>query len=289
MARRGDPMAKSAMSWLADILASKQREIASLRAVPREGSGRCGHRPLDVVAALRRGDGLRLIAEVKLRSPSAGALSRTLSPRDRAVVYARTGAAVVSVLCDGPFFDGGWGDLAACRAALDEAGLRVPLLAKEFVLDRRQVEEARDRGADAVLLIARIVDAPSLARLASAAREEGIEPLVEVVDEDELRAALDAGARVIGVNARDLDSLEIDLPRAARLLGAIPMEIVAVHMSGLKTPADVAQVAALAHEAGPGARPADAALIGEALMRRDDPTALLGKFVFAARPAPPRP
>ena len=256
---------------LADILASKHRDIAALRALPR---GVARHTPLDVPSALRRdGGALRLIAEVKLRSPSAGGLSRVLPPDARAVAYAQAGASMVSVLCDAPFFDGSWDHLAAARERLDAAGLAVPLLAKEFVLDERQVAEARDRGADAVLLIARIVDAARLTELARAAREEGIEPLVEVVDEAELEAALAAGARIVGVNARDLDSLAMDAAKTARVLDATPAGVVAVHLSGLRTPADVQRTSR---------GRADAALVGEALMRQDDPRAALRDMLAAA-------
>jgi indole-3-glycerol phosphate synthase len=262
------------VSLLGDILAAKQRELAVLRDRPRRPSART---PIGVVEALRRGRAapLRIIAEVKLRSPSAGALSHALAPGDRAVAYAEAGASMVSVLCDGPFFDGSWDHLAAARACLDAAGLRVPLLAKEFVVDARQVEEARDRGADAVLLIARIVDGASLKRLVQTARDEGLEPLVEVVDEPELEAALAAGASLVGVNARDLDSLAMDAGRTVRVLDAIPARLVAVHLSGLKAPEDITKVAS---------GRADAALVGEALMRQDDPRALLRAMVKEAGP-----
>jgi indole-3-glycerol phosphate synthase len=124
-----------------------------------------------------------------------------------------------------------------------------------------------------VLLIARIVDAQLLARLAEAARGEGLEPLVEVTDERELDAALRANARVVGVNARDLDTLAMDAARAARVLEAIPRGVVAVHLSGLRDPGDIARVAATR---------ADAALVGEALMRDDDPRPRLRAMVDAA-------
>jgi indole-3-glycerol phosphate synthase len=263
--------AREAMSVLAPILASKRSEIEALRRSPRVASNR---EPLDVVGALRVPGALRLLAEVKLRSPSAGPLSRVLAPEARALAYAEAGAAMVSVLCDGPFFDGSWDHLVAARARLDAAGHAVPLLAKEWVLDERQVSEARDRGADAVLVIARIVDAPRLAGLCRAARDEGIEPLVEVTDERELEAGLHAGARVVGVNARDLDTLAMDAARAARVVDAIPAEVVAVHLSGLREPSDVARIARSR---------ADAALIGEALMRDDDPRPRLRAMVDAAR------
>lgn len=259
------------MSLLANILAGKRREIAALRDRPRQPSRRT---PLDVLAALRRvGGPLRLIAEIKLRSPSAGSLSRALTPDARAEAYAESGASMVSVLCDAPFFDGSWDHLATARARLDAAGWAVPLLAKDFVLDQRQADEARDRGADAVLLIARIVDAARLKELVRSARDAGLEPMVEVVDEVELAAALAAGARLVGVNARDLDTLAVDAARAARVLDAIPAEVVAVHLSGLKAPVDVAQIAR---------GRADAALLGEALMRQDDPRPLLRAMGTAA-------
>jgi indole-3-glycerol phosphate synthase len=266
------------MSVLAGILASKRREIDALRALPRAPAPRT---PIDVLSVLRRDGGpLRLLAEVKLASPSAGRLSHALAPDARALAYAEAGAAMVSVLCDGPFFEGSWEHLGEARARLDAAGHAVPLLAKEFVLDARQIEEARDRGGDAVLLIARIVDASTLKDLARVAREEGIEPLVEIVDEAELDAALGAGARVVGVNARDLDTLAMDAARTARVLDAIPRDVVAVHLSGLRAPADVERVARTR---------ADAALIGEALMRADDPRPVLRAMAQAATGSSPAP
>ncbi len=260
------------MSLLARILDAKRREVQTLAATPRR---RVDRRPIDVPQALRRGEGepLRLIAEVKLRSPSAGALSRALTPDARALAYARGGAVMVSVLCDAPFFDGSWEHLAAARAAIDAAGLAVPLLAKEFVLDPRQIAEARDRGADAVLVIARIVDRAVLAALVRAACDEGLEPFVEVVDEAELDAALAAGARVVGVNARDLDTLQMDPARTARVLERIPRDRVAVHLSGVRSPEAVSAVAR---------GRADAALVGEALMRADDPAPLLASMLAGA-------
>jgi indole-3-glycerol phosphate synthase len=273
------------VSRLEEIVASKRRELETLRpqrdgtspAPPERGRNLIERRrtPLDTTGALMRHEGepLRLLTEVKLKSPSAGALSRALAPDARALAYARAGAAMVSVLCDAPFFDGSWDHVSDARRALDEAGLRVPLLAKEFVIDPRQITVAREYGADSILLIARIVDAKQLAELVRAARHEGLEPLVEVVDEAELRAGLDAGARVVGVNARDLDTLAMDAERAVRVLGAIPRDVVAVHLSGLKTPEDIARVAA---------GRADAALVGEALMRQDDPREMLGEMVRAS-------
>jgi indole-3-glycerol phosphate synthase len=257
------------------ILIPKRAEIARMLAGPNFPPRR---RPRGgVVEALLRPPGapLRLFAEVKLRSPSAGELSRALPPASRAVRYARAGAAMISVLTDAPFFGGSYADLAACRDALDaELGEARPfLLCKEFILHPIQLDRALDAGADAALLIARIVSPADLARLAAEARTRGLEPLVEVATEDELGAARAAGARLVGVNARDLNTLRMDAARAAAVLAQIEPGTAAVHLSGLGKPEDVARVAASR---------ADAALIGEALMREDDPTELLGAMVRAA-------
>jgi indole-3-glycerol phosphate synthase len=262
------------------ILRAKREEIAALAATPRHDlrarARKAGERGEDVVSSLlrRQTDALRLVTEIKRRSPSAGPLSTALSVADRALAYARGGASMISVLCDARFFDGGWHHLVEARSALDAAGLATPLLAKEFVLDARQIEEAAASGAASVLLIARIVDHDTLAVLVARARELGLEPLVEVVTEDELSAALDADAKVIGVNARDLDTLVMDAARAARVLGAVPDDRIAIHLSGLKGPDHVAAVAETR---------ADAALIGEALMRQDDPAPLLRAMLGATR------
>ncbi|HVJ91625.1 MAG TPA: indole-3-glycerol phosphate synthase TrpC [Labilithrix sp.] len=258
------------------ILAAKRDELAALANVPSRPRASGGPRGATVIANLVRpgGSALRLVTEIKRRSPSAGPLSTVLSVADRALAYARAGATMMSVLCDTTFFDGGYHHLVEARAALDQAGLAVPLLAKEFILDERQLDEAAACGADAALLIVRIVDRGRLTSLVSHARSLGLEPLVEVVTEEELDAAVGAGAQVIGVNARDLDTLEMDSERAARVLAAIDDDRVAVHLSGLKGPEDVASVARTR---------VDAALIGEALMRRDDPTPLLREMLAAAQ------
>ncbi len=261
---------------LAGILESKTAEVARLKTQVRPTRTGSGPRGAFVIERLSRtnSEPLRLVTEIKRRSPSAGVLSTALSVADRALAYARAGASMISVLCDGPFFDGSFAHVGDARRALDAAALATPLLAKEFVLDEVQLDEATASGADSALLIARIVSHQRLAELVAHARALGLEPLVEVVTEDELAAALDADAKVIGVNARDLDTLEMDAARTARLLAAIPADHIAVHLSGLKAPADVAAVAKTR---------ADAALMGEALMRLDDPTPLLRSMIDAAR------
>jgi indole-3-glycerol phosphate synthase len=182
---------------------------------------------------------------------------------------------MISVLTDGPFFGGSFTDLSACRTALEsDFGENRPyLLCKEFVLHPVQLDYALHAGADTVLLIARIVSANELGDLMDEARSRGFEPLVEVATHDELPIARDVGAKLVGVNARDLDTLQIDRQRAADILARLDASVVAVHLSGLSAATDVA-------EAARGR--SDAALIGEALMRRDDPTPLLQEMMRAA-------
>jgi indole-3-glycerol phosphate synthase len=256
------------------ILASKRAEIDALKKeeldppTVRRGT-------LDVPHVLRRGlgDPLRVVAEIKRKSPSAGELSKELDVSARAEAYARGGAAMVSVLCDGPFFGGSWQDVARVRAAVDRLERDVAVLAKEFVLDEVQLDRARAMGADAVLLIARIVSPARLRELYKAARTRDLYPLVEVVNEAELATAVDCGAKVVGVNARDLDTLAIDPAAAARVIAAAPPSLVRVHLSGVKTDDDVRQIA---HG------PADAVLVGESLMRDSDPEPRLRAYRAAA-------
>lgn len=148
----------------------------------------------------------------------------------------------------------------------------MPLLAKEFIVDPIQLDWALAHGADAVLLIARILRPDQVDALTRQALARGLEPLIEVTTEGERDVALETGARIVGVNARDLDNLAIDTTRAARLLAGIPTDRVAVHLSGVKSPHDIRVIAA---------GRADAALVGEALMRQDAPTPLLRNLVSA--------
>jgi indole-3-glycerol phosphate synthase len=258
------------MGLLHEILAEKAKEAAALRGHP--ALSRPADWPVrDVVKALGRpaGSPLRLIAEIKFRSPSAGPLSRTLGPKERAQAYQAGGAAMVSVLTDSKWFDGSLDDLSSARTAV-----ALPVLCKDYFIDAAQVDRAVSAGADAVLIIVRcIADGRALAELVDATRGRGVEPFVEVATEEELERALATGARVIGVNARDLDTLEMDAARAERVLARIPRGVVAVHLSGLKTAADASSIARSR---------ADAALIGEALMRQSDPTALLSELVQAS-------
>jgi indole-3-glycerol phosphate synthase len=260
------------------ILIPKRAEVARMLAVPRFPTRRRPRPGLPAALARGRGEPLRLITEIKLRSPSAGDLSRALSPEARALRYAACGATMISVLTDAPFFGGSFAHLAACRDALDASvtparPARPFLLCKEFVLDPVQLDRALDAGADAVLLIVRILERGELPGLVREAEARGLVPLVEVTTEEELARAMDAGARMVGVNARDLNTLKMDAERAASVLARIPAGTVAVHLSGLGKAENIARLAASR---------ADAALVGEALMRLDDPTELLAAMVRAA-------
>ena len=252
------------MSVLDDILAATRIEIERYK---REPVPDLGHAPID--PGLRRDGPLRLIAEIKKRSPSAGALSTKLSVAERARAYAAGGAHTISVLVDHAHFGGGYDDLADARRATDR-----PLLAKGFALDDVQLECARRAGADAVLLIVRILDDRALGALIAGARARGLLPIVEVVDEDELVRAIAAGAEAIGVNARDLSTLAMDRDRAARVLAAIPGDRVRLWFSGVSSPDEVRSLTRL---------DIDGALIGESLMRQDDPAELLRAMVAATR------
>jgi indole-3-glycerol phosphate synthase len=251
---------------LSEILAQKQGELAALRAralpTPPE------RRPVSLARNGNAGH-LSLITEIKFRSPSAGPLSTALSVGERAAAYERGGAAMISVLCDARFFGGDYQHLVEARAAT-----KLPLLCKEFVINETQLDAARAFGADAILLIVRCVSRERTKELIAAARARKLVPFVEVATEDELAIALDGGADLIGVNARDLDTLVMDADRAARVLAAIPAHIARAHLSGLSKPEHIARIL---HSG------ADAALVGEALMRTGDPEPLLRSFVAAAQ------
>ena len=200
---------------------------------------------------------LNLIAEIKRASPSKGVLDESLDAASRARTYAAAGAACVSVLTEQAFFQGSIADLRAARGAFGEDPGRPAILRKEFIFDPYQLREARANGADAALLIAMMLEPQALAELVEGTRALGMEPLVEVHDEDELRAALDAGARVIGVNNRDLRSFDEDLATTERLAPLLPAGVTLVSESGIRT----GESARRMHRAG-----ARALLVGEALV-----------------------
>ena len=242
------------------IVAEKRREIAALAA--RESIDRLRERaamappPRDFFAALARPGRIRLIAEVKKASPSAGVIRADFEPVALARCYVEHGADCLSVLTDEPFFQGRLEYLSQVRAAVG-----APVLRKDFILDPLQLLEARAAGADAVLLIAECLDDCQLRSLHNAAIELGMAPLVELYDPENLPRVLDAGATLIGVNNRDLRSFHVDLDHSLRLLPQIPDDCVFVSESGIRTRDDVRRL----HAAG-----VDAILVGESLMRQAD-------------------
>jgi indole-3-glycerol phosphate synthase len=222
--------------------------------------------PGDLVAALRV-PGLSVIAEVKRRSPSAGAIAPALDAAGLAAAYVEGGAAAVSVLTERDHFGALPDDLNAVRATVS-----VPVLRKDFIVDPVQVWEARVMGADAVLLIVAALDDDRLRSLLAEAAAAGMSALVEAHTTGEVRRAVDAGARLVGVNNRDLGTFEVDPTTAVRLRPAIPSGIVAVAESGVSDAAAAARM----RDAG-----YDAVLVGEAAVRAADPAA----FVAALRKA----
>ena len=220
---------------------------------------------LDARSALRRGDRIKVIAEVKRASPSRGALASIPDPALLARQYAEGGASAISVLTEERRFGGSLADLDAVRAAVS-----IPVLRKDFIAEPYQVLEARAAGADLVLLIVAALDEATLRSLHTLIVELGMTPLVETHDADEVRRAVDLGAEVIGVNARDLSTFELDRDLFGRLAPSIPDGTVRIAESAVSGVADVEHY----RRAG-----ADVVLVGEALVTGGDPVAALNEFL----------
>jgi indole-3-glycerol phosphate synthase len=219
-----------------------------------------------------RADGVSVIAEVKRASPSKGQLAVIKDPAGLAADYAAGGAAAISVLTEQRRFNGSLDDLRSVRAVVD-----VPVLRKDFMTTSYQLWEARAAGADMALLIVAALEQPALESLIERARSIGLTPLVEVHDEVEVRRALDAGAEVIGVNARNLKTLEVHRDTFERLAPLIPDSVIRVAESGIRGPHDVIDYAKCG---------AHVVLVGETLVRGDDPRATVADLVAAgAHPA----
>jgi indole-3-glycerol phosphate synthase len=229
---------------------------------------------IDGLAALRA-PGVGVIAEVKRRSPSRGALATISDPAALAAEYQAGGARVISVLTEQRRFGGSLDDLDAVRAAV-----QIPVLRKDFVVHSYQVHEARAHGADLVLLIVAALDQNTLIGLRERVESLGMTALVEVHTEEEATRALDAGAKVIGVNARNLKTLDVDRSTFERIAPGLPSRIVKIAESGVRSPLDLIEYAA----AG-----ADAVLVGEGLVTTSDPRHAVAELVTAgAHPATPR-
>lgn len=258
------------MTVLDDILAGVREDLATRQAatsidVLKERAARCA----DAIPVLPRlhGDGVSVIAEVKRSSPSKGSLAPISDPAALAADYEAGGASVISVLTEPRRFHGSLADLDAVRAAVD-----VPLLRKDFIVSSYQLWEARAHGADLVLLIVAALEQNALVSLIERAQSIGMTPLVEAHTETEVARALDAGASVIGVNARDLTTLQVDRSTFARLAPLIPDGVVRVAESGVRGPLDVLDYA----RAG-----AHAVLVGESLVTGRDPRAAVAEMVAA--------
>jgi indole-3-glycerol phosphate synthase len=263
------------MSYLAKILESTQTRLAeakqrvTVEALEQRLAGL--DEPSSLRAALEgpqtRGagsagpqTGVAVIAEIKRASPSAGVFDANLSATETAMAYARGGAAAISVLTEPEFFKGSLDDLTSARSA----GL--PVLRKDFILDTWQVLESRAAGADALLLIVRALEPRELEALLAACRTLRMDALVEVYDELEMTRALEAGATIVGVNNRDLETFEVDRERTVRLASQVPENVILVGLSGVGTRSEVEEL---------GAAGARAVLVGEALVRAGDPAAEL--------------
>ena len=226
-------------------------------------------RPGRFAAALSRAGRVNVIAECKRRSPSRGVLKADYDPVAIAHGYTRAGAAAISVLTEPSFFDGHLDHLDAVRQTTD-----LPILRKDFIIDRYQILEARAARADAILLIAAALTPQALAQLHRTAIETGLDVLVEIHDLSELPVALDAGASIVGVNNRNLRTLGVDTDVSRRAIEHIPENVIAVAESGLKTPADLRNLQTAGY---------DAFLIGERFMTSDDPERALSDLLSGAR------
>jgi indole-3-glycerol phosphate synthase len=246
-----------------------RKERRPMAQLERDAARRNPHGPA-FVAALSRRDRLNVIAECKRRSPSRGVIKRDYDPVAIATGYAAAGAAAISVLTEPTFFDGTLDHLAAVRAAVP-----LPLLRKDFIVDRYQLVEARAAGADAALLIVAALGEAELRTLIGEAEALGLAVLVEVHDENELLVALDAGARVIGVNNRNLRTLAVSVEASDRLIAHMPGDRVAVAESGLRTRGDLVRLSSLGYRAF---------LVGERLMESRDPGAALAALLGSAAP-----
>lgn len=245
---------------LQKIVASKRQEIAQAKGRTPESElrKRVLDLPpaLDFAAPLRAGGAVKLIAEVKRGSPSAGTLREPFDPVTIASAFAAAGASAISVLTDAPFFQGSLDHLAQIRQAVS-----LPLLRKDFILEEYQVLEARLHGADAVLLIAEILPGGELAALLQQVRALGLQALVELYEAENLERVLRAGANMVGINNRDLRTFRTDLSHTIRLAAHVPRDCILVSESGIGCRSDVEKL----EQAG-----AHAMLVGETLMRASD-------------------
>jgi indole-3-glycerol phosphate synthase len=259
-------MHRNARGVLQPIVAAKQAEIRALRPrAPELRRAAESRRPARPFTRVLHGPSVQLIAEFKRRSPSAGWIREAATVADVLPGYEAAGAAACSILTDREFFGGSLEDLEEGRKVT-----KLPCLRKDFLLDEIQLLESRARGADAVLLIVRLLDDVQLRDLLQTARSPGLDVLTEIHEAAELELALAAGARVLGINNRNLASFATNLDTVLALLPNVPPDVTVVAESGIHSAADVARF---------GAAGIDAVLVGEALMRAADPAALVAELV----------
>lgn len=262
------------MDKLVEIMTHKRSEIAPLVRPVSEAELAALNaslpRPPSFATALRRSDGrLAVIAEIKRRSPSAGVIREGISAVEQAQRYQAAGADALSVLTDGKYFGGELGDLRAVTAHFAAHAPALPCLRKDFMMHPIQVLQARASGASAILLIVRALNDDEIATLFGSARAAGLDALFEIHDEPDLARAVRHGAKIIGVNNRDLAVFKTDLALSERLIPQFPRAVIAISESGIATAADAAR----ARTAG-----AHAVLVGESLMKSPNPAALIADF-----------
>jgi len=235
--------------------AAAQGDVATFKAAATQAQ------PVRSLASALSVPGLGVVAEIKRRSPSVGVIDAHMDPAEQAAAYVDGGADAISVLTEPDFFDGSMDDLAAVRAVVD-----VPLLRKDFILSTAQIWEARAGGADAILLIVAALDQDTLEKLVGTAAHVGVEAIVETHTADEVRRAAVAGARIIGVNNRDLATFHTDLTVAESIARVLPRDVVTIAESGVSDVVGARRMVRCGY---------DAILVGEALVRSSDPSSLV--------------
>jgi len=256
-------------SFLDQIVTAKREEVENARkAVPvkilQERAEARQSLPRGFEKALRH-SGIRIVAEIKRASPSKGDIQPALDPAGIAAAYEAGGAAAISVLTEQRYFKGSVEDLRAAREATS-----IPVLRKDFIVSEYQVHETASLGADALLAIVRILDDKTLKSILTLSAGYGLDVLTEVYDETDLTRALDAGATLIGINNRDLESFDTDIDRAARIAAGIPAGIIAVSLSGVGSTEDITRQL----QSG-----LSRFLVGEALSRNSDPASMLKSMI----------
>ena len=243
---------------LQKIMAEKKKEVERLKLHPPSKPSRV---PLSLKKALLAKEGLAVIAEMKRHSPSKGSLNEEADPARQAEIYESAGAAAISILTDQPFFKGDFMDIRKARDSIS-----IPILCKDFIMDRIQIDKAISVGADAILLIVAALPSEELEDLFRYAKETGLDVLVEVHDEGEMQEAIKLGAGLIGINNRNLADFSVSLETTVRLASNVPEHVVLVSESGIRESRDAEHV----HAAG-----AKAILVGEALMKASNPAATI--------------